>query len=87
MLPYMQEMLATLHHQEALHALLAEKRASASRQHIRVTTPQRATWGRTVGTWRLRLRARHARLRKRSYTTPWLEDLHRIVEAQRHHPR
>ncbi len=85
MSPYLHEMLVTLHHQEALQALLAEKHAIALRQPRPRLPRRRGPWARTYGLWRLRWRSRHARLRKRHYATPWLEDLHRIVDAQRRH--
>jgi hypothetical protein len=82
MSPYLQEVYVTLHHQEALQALLDEKRAIATRQQERRLCQQRSPLARVAGKWRLRLHARHAQLRKRHYATQWLEDLHRIVEAQ-----
>jgi hypothetical protein len=85
MSPYLQEVAVMLHHQEALRALLAEKQAIASRRGQRAYQPL-SPWRRTLFRWRLRRLARHARLRKRRYTTPWLADLHRIVDEQhRHH--
>jgi hypothetical protein len=87
MSPYMQEVYVMLHHQEAMQALLDEKRAIATRQQVRRLSRQRSPLARAYGRWRLRWRARHARLSKRHYATPWLEDLHRIVEAQRRRER
>jgi hypothetical protein len=84
MSPYLQEVAIMLHHQEALRALVAEKQAIAAWRWQRTyrTVPP---WHRTLFRWRLRRLARHARLRKRRYATPWLADLHRIVDEQRLH--
>ena len=87
MSPFLQEMLVTIRHREVLRALLAEKQAMTLRQQAQFTTRRRSPWAHTYGTWRLRWQVRHARLRKRHYSTSWLEDLHRIVEAHRRHER
>ena len=83
MSPYLQEVFVTIHHQEALKALLQEKQAIAAQRRQTLAQRMIPPFQRTAYRWRLRRRARRARLSKRSYATPWLADLYRIVESQR----